>query len=146
MELKDWGGESYVFELEKTKVAEVGDSEVSGLDGDDELNQLHRLRPEQIHRGTAPCSSHCRCSLTPQLSLSRRRSEQKREREIWMKLIKSVYVRVFWLCVWAKWERESFERVLDSLVFGFGYYTHSHRLTTSTFHVFLFIYLVARTQ
>lgn len=59
--------EIYVFELEETKVAEIGDGEVSGLDGDDELNQLHRLRPEQIHRRTA---THHFSVLLRTLSLS----------------------------------------------------------------------------
>lgn len=50
-------GNEYVFELEEAKLSEVGNGLMSGLDGDDDLNQLHRFRPEQIHRRTAPSSS-----------------------------------------------------------------------------------------
>lgn len=45
---KNWekkGKETYVFELEEAEVAEVGDGKVCGLDGDDDLDELHRLRP-----------------------------------------------------------------------------------------------------
>lgn len=34
-----------IFELKEGKVAEVGDGAVSWFDGNDELRQLHRLRP-----------------------------------------------------------------------------------------------------
>lgn len=56
---------TYVFELEEAEVAEIRDSEVSRLDGDDDLDELHRLRPEQIHRRTA---------LSHSLSLSQSQS------------------------------------------------------------------------
>lgn len=39
--------------MEEAEIAEVGDGPVSRLDGDDELSQLHWLRPEQIHRRPA---------------------------------------------------------------------------------------------
>ena len=38
-------GNEYVFELEEAKLSEVGNGLMSGLDGDDDLNQLHRFRP-----------------------------------------------------------------------------------------------------
>ena len=34
-----------IFELKECKVAEIGDGAVSRFDGNDELRQLHRLRP-----------------------------------------------------------------------------------------------------
>ena len=34
-----------IFELKESKVAEIGDGAVSRFDGNDELRQLHRLRP-----------------------------------------------------------------------------------------------------
>ncbi|BAT10148.1 Os10g0184250, partial [Oryza sativa Japonica Group] len=48
---------AYVFELEEAEVAEVGDGEVRGLRRDDDLHQLHRLRPHQIHRRAAPAAA-----------------------------------------------------------------------------------------
>lgn len=47
----------YIFELEKTEITEIGDSNAGGFDGDDDLNQLHRLRPHQIHRRATPPAS-----------------------------------------------------------------------------------------
>ena len=44
---------AYVFELEEAEVAEVGDGKARGLGGDDDLHQLHHLRPHKIH-GRAP--------------------------------------------------------------------------------------------
>lgn len=35
-----------VFELDEAEVAEVGDGEARRLGGDDDLHQLHRLRPQ----------------------------------------------------------------------------------------------------
>lgn len=55
---------TYVFELEEAEVAEIRDSEVSRLDGDDDLDELHRLRPEQIHRRTALSHSLSLLSLS----------------------------------------------------------------------------------
>lgn len=51
------GRRPYVFELEEAEVAEVGDGEVRGLGGYDDLHQLHRLRPHQIHRRAAAAAS-----------------------------------------------------------------------------------------
>lgn len=53
-----------IFELKEAKVAEVGDSAVSGFDGDDELNQLHRLRTEQIHRRATTSTRYLSHSLS----------------------------------------------------------------------------------
>ena len=39
------------------QVAEIGDGEVRGLGGDDDLQKLHLLRPHQIHRGQAAPSA-----------------------------------------------------------------------------------------
>lgn len=50
--------------MEEAEVAEIRDGEVSALDGDDDLDELHRLRPEQIHWGTA--SSHSLSLSLPQ--------------------------------------------------------------------------------
>lgn len=33
----------YVFELNETEVTEISDGQVSGFDGDNDLNQMHRL-------------------------------------------------------------------------------------------------------
>lgn len=44
--------DSDIFELEKAKIAEVGDGVARRFDRDDELRQLHWLRPQQIHRWT----------------------------------------------------------------------------------------------
>lgn len=60
---------TYVFELEEAEVAEIRDSEVSRLDGDDDLDELHRLRPEQIHRRTALSHSLSLFSLSQSQSL-----------------------------------------------------------------------------
>lgn len=54
------GRQPYVFELEEAEVAEVGDGEVRRLGGDDDLHQLHRLRPHQIHRRAAPATAAAR--------------------------------------------------------------------------------------
>lgn len=52
-----------VFELDEAEVAEVGDGVVSGLHRDDELHQLHRLRPEQVHRRDPPSANISHFSL-----------------------------------------------------------------------------------
>ena len=54
------GRRPYVFELDEAEVAKVGDGEVRGLEGYDDLHQLHRLRPHQIHRGAAPAPATAR--------------------------------------------------------------------------------------
>ena len=54
------GRRPYVFELEEAEVAEIGDCEVRRLSGYDDLHQLHRLRPHQIHRRAAPASATTR--------------------------------------------------------------------------------------
>lgn len=43
--------------MDETEVPKVGDGVVSGLNRNDELNKLHRLRPEQIHRWTATAAT-----------------------------------------------------------------------------------------
>lgn len=60
-----------IFELKEAKVAEVGDSAVSGFDGDDELNQLHRLRTEQIHRRATTTTRYFSHSLSLLRNLSK---------------------------------------------------------------------------
>uniref|UniRef100_J3LM19 Uncharacterized protein n=1 Tax=Oryza brachyantha TaxID=4533 RepID=J3LM19_ORYBR len=59
---------AYVFQLKEAEFAEVGDGEVRRLRGDDDLHQLHRLRPHQIHRraAPAPAARHGGCSRPAQ--------------------------------------------------------------------------------
>lgn len=49
--------ETYVFELNKADISQVGNSEVGRLHGDDDLHQMHRLRPHQIQRRAAPAAA-----------------------------------------------------------------------------------------
>lgn len=69
---------AYVFELNKTEIAEIGHGEMSRLDGDDELHELHRLRAHQIHRRTTSPFPlpHLLPSDRINLSLSRNREEK----------------------------------------------------------------------
>ncbi|KAK8707450.1 hypothetical protein V6N13_058510 [Hibiscus sabdariffa] len=41
---------TYITELEKTEFTKIRNGSVSGLDRNNELNELHFLRPHQIHR------------------------------------------------------------------------------------------------
>jgi hypothetical protein len=48
---------AYIFELDEAEVAEVGDGEVRGLGGDDDLHQVHGLGAHQIHGRAAPAGA-----------------------------------------------------------------------------------------
>ena len=51
----------YIFELKKAEITEVGDGAMRRLDGNDELDELHRLGAEEIHGWTATTSGIAHC-------------------------------------------------------------------------------------
>ena len=63
----------------ESQVAEIGDGEVRGLGGDDDLQKLHLLRAHQIRRGQAAPSA-ARHGVQDLLLLSGRRRRLGRDR------------------------------------------------------------------